>query len=64
LRQGAYLLRVLEKVAPDESQFETMRAQLQQQLMAQRQQEALQNVFAQLYESAEIEDNRHQFFTF
>lgn len=64
LRQGAYLLRVLEKIAPDESQFETMRAQLQQQLMAQRQQEALQNVFAQLYESAEIEDNRHQFFTF
>lgn len=64
LRQGAYLLRVLEKVAPDEEQFETTRGQLQQQLMATRQQEALQNVFAQLYESAEIEDHRHQFFTF
>ncbi|MGY8823255.1 MAG: peptidyl-prolyl cis-trans isomerase [Candidatus Latescibacterota bacterium] len=64
LRQGAYLLRVLEKVAPDEEQFTAGRDQLQQQLVAQRQQEALQNVFAQLYESAEIEDNRHQFFTF
>jgi len=64
LRQGAYLLRLVEKVAPDEEQFEASRDQLQQQLIAQRQQEALQNVFAQLYESAEIEDNRHQFFTF
>ncbi len=64
LRQGAYLLRLIEKVSIDEEQFASESVQLNQQLLAQRQQEALQNWLAQIYDVAEIEDNRHQFFTF
>ncbi len=64
LRQGAYLLRLAEKAPLDEALFAEQSAQFQQQLLAQRQQEALQNWFAQLYETAVIEDNRHLFFTF
>jgi hypothetical protein len=64
LRQGAYLLRLVEKVSIDEEQFATESVQLNQQLLAQRQQEALQNWLAQIYDAAEIEDNRHLFFTF
>ena len=64
LRQGAYLLRLAEKAPLDEALFAEQSAQVQQQLLAQRQQEALQNWFAQIYENAVIEDNRHLFFTF
>ncbi len=64
LRQGAYLVQVVEREALDEALFAEQSAQLQQQLLAQRQQEALQSWFVQLYEAADIEDNRHEFFTF
>jgi hypothetical protein len=48
----------------DEEQFAAQREQVVAQLQAQRGQEAVQNWFAHLYETAEIEDNRHRFFTF
>ena len=64
LRQGAYLIKLVEREAIDEALFAEQSVQLQQQLLAQRQQEALQSWFVQLYEAAVIEDNRHQFFTF
>ena len=63
-QRGAYLLRLLEKTPIDEEQFAEQRGQVVAQLQAQRTQEAVQNWFAHLYETAEIEDNRHRFFTF
>ncbi len=63
-KRGAYLLKLLEKTPVDEEQFAAQREQVVAQLQAQREQEAVQNWFAHLYETAEIEDNRHRFFTF
>ena len=63
-KRGAYLLKLLEKTPVDEEQFAAQREQVIAQLQAQREQEAVQNWFAYLYETAEIEDNRHHFFTF
>ena len=63
-KRGAYLLKLLEKTPVDEEQFAAQREQVVAQLQAQREQEAMQNWFAHLYETAEIEDNRHRFFTF
>ena len=62
--RGAYLLKLLEKTPADEEQFAAQREQVMAQLQAQREQEAVQNWFAHLYDTAEIEDNRHRFFTF
>ncbi|MDE2744159.1 MAG: peptidylprolyl isomerase [Gemmatimonadota bacterium] len=62
--RGAYLLKLLEKTPVDEEQFAAQREQVVAQLQAQREQEAVQNWFAYLYDTAEIEDNRHRFFTF
>lgn len=65
LPRGAYLLRLIEKIPADESRFQAESARLAEQLLRQRQTEALQLWFDQLYESAQIEDNRHLFgFTF
>ena len=63
-KRGAYLLRLLEKTPVAEEQFAAQREQVVAQLQAQHTQEAVQNWFAHLYETAEIEDNRHRFFTF
>ena len=63
-KRGAYLLKLLEKTPVDEEQFAAQREQVVAQLQAQREQEAVQNWFAHLYDTAEIEDNRHRFFTF
>ncbi len=63
-QRGAYLLKLLEKTPVDEEQFAAQREQIVAQLQAQREQEAVQNWLAHLYETAEIEDNRHRFFTF
>ena len=62
--RGAYLLKLLEKTPVDEEQFAAQREQVVAQLQTQREQEAVQNWFMHLYETAEIEDNRHRFFTF
>jgi parvulin-like peptidyl-prolyl isomerase len=64
LRQGAYLLRLVEKVPAAEAEFNQERQQVAQQLLALRQEEALQNWLTQVYETAQIEDYRHRFFTF
>ena len=61
---GAYLIRLLEKKPFDENEFSERKDEYAQQLLAKRQQEVIENWFAQLYDSADIEDNRHQFFTF
>ena len=64
IQEGAYLVKLVEREPVNEALFAEQSAQIQQQLLAQRQQEALQSWFVQLYEAAVIEDNRHQFFTF
>ena len=58
------MLRQLDKTPADEALFAEQRGEIAAQLQAQRQQEAVQNWFAHMYETAEIEDNRHRFFTF
>ena len=64
LRQGAYLIKLVEREAIDEALFAEQSVQLQQQLLAQRQQGRCRVGLFQLYEAAVHEDNRHQFFTF
>mgnify|MGYP003330396808 FL=1 len=63
-QNGAYLIRLLKKTPFDENEFAEQKDEFSQQLLIQRQQEVIENWFAQLYDSAKIEDNRHQFFTF
>ena len=65
LPRGAYLLRLVEKVPADESKFQASASQLAEQLLRQRQNEAVQIWLNRLYANAQIEDNRHHFgFTF
>ena len=64
LPRGAYLIRAVDKVAADEDQFQAEREQLAQQLLIERQNEVLQTWFTQIFQSADIQDNRHRFFTF
>lgn len=61
---GAYLLRVRERVGVDETAFAEARADVEQQVLDARRGEALQVWFAQIYESAEIEDHRHLFYSY
>ncbi|MEE3233601.1 MAG: peptidylprolyl isomerase [Candidatus Latescibacterota bacterium] len=63
-QDGAYLIHSLEKTSFDENEFSEQKDEFAQQLLVERQQEVVENWFAQLYDSAKIEDNRHQFFTF
>ncbi len=63
--RGAYLIRLVEKIPADESRFQATAKQLAEQVLRQRQNEALQIWFDRLYANAQIEDNRHHFgFTF
>ena len=62
--RGAYLIRVVERTSVDEAAFDENREQLAQQLLQQRQNEVLQTWYAQMYETAKIEDHRHFFFAF
>jgi peptidyl-prolyl cis-trans isomerase D len=62
--RGAYLIRVVEKTPVDEAAFDENREELTEKLLGQRQTEALQTWYAQMYATATIEDNRHFFFAF
>ena len=65
LPRGAYLIRLVEKIPADETNFQATSKQLTDQLLRQRQGEALQIWFDRLYANAQIEDNRPRFgFTF
>ena len=65
LPRGAYLLRLAEKIPADETKLQATAKQLADQLLRQRQSEALQIWFDRLYANAQIEDNRHHLgFTF
>lgn len=63
-QRGAYLIHVLAHTSVDEGRFESEREQVAGQLLRQRQEEALQNWFAQLFKEAKIEDYRHHFYSF
>ena len=59
---GAYLLHLSERIAADNSLLEQQRPAIEAQLLETRQREALNSWYAQLYERAEIQDYRHNFF--
>lgn len=63
-RNGAYLLRVIEKTPIEEEAFLDGREALMEELLQERRNEALQVWLSQFYAAAEIEDNRHLFYTF
>ena len=58
---GAYVMRLAEKQEVDESEFLAQRPSVEQELLQQRQAEALQLWLVNMYETAEIVDNRHLF---
>ena len=60
---GAYLLHLKEKTALDEASFDEERAAVEAELLQERRAESLQVWYARIYENAEIEDNRHLFYT-
>ena len=61
--RGSYLLHLIERTPVDEGQFEAEREQLAVSLTQQRRAEAWENYSVRIYESAVIEDNRHQFWS-
>ena len=61
---GAYLLRLTERPSIDESAFAEARVEVEAELLQARRNEALQTWFAQIFESADIEDHRHLFYSF
>jgi len=63
--RGAYLISLVEKISVDEEKFAAEREQAGVELLRRRQEEMVQNWFAHVFQTAEIEDYRHQFgFTF
>ena len=61
---GAYLLRLTERPSIDEAAFAEARVEVEAELLQARRTEALQTWFAQIFESADIEDHRHLFYSF
>ncbi len=61
--RGAYILQVLQKTPIDEKAFATEKEMLSRQLLAQKRQEVIAAWFADLRETAQIVDNRHQFYS-
>jgi len=59
---GAYLLRVTERAPADDTLFDQQRPAIEAQILDVRRREALNAWYAQVYERAEIEDHRHNFF--
>jgi hypothetical protein len=58
---GAYLIRLTDKQSVDESLFLAARTTAEKELLQQRQTEALQLWLVNMYESADIVDDRHRF---
>lgn len=61
---GAYLLKVTERTTIDEAAFAAERGTAEAQLLQARRAEALQTWFAQIFDAADIQDNRHLFYSF
>jgi peptidyl-prolyl cis-trans isomerase D len=61
---GAYLLQLTKRDAIDEEAFAAERATVEQELLQGRRNEALQTWFLQIFESADIQDHRHLFYSF
>ncbi|MBT6146690.1 MAG: hypothetical protein HOH74_14725 [Gemmatimonadetes bacterium] len=59
---GAYVLSLVERTPADETQLVQQQEAIEAQLLDMHRREALQSWYAQLYESAQIEDYRHDFF--
>ncbi|MDA0336198.1 MAG: peptidylprolyl isomerase [bacterium] len=61
---GAYLLQMTQRTPIDEAAFAAERATVEAELLQARRSEALQTWFAQIFESADIQDHRHLFYSF
>jgi parvulin-like peptidyl-prolyl isomerase len=61
---GAYLLRLTQREPIDEAAFAEDRTTVEDQLLQVRRSEGLQIWFAQMFESADIQDHRHLFYSF
>ena len=61
--RGAYILKVLSKTPIDEEKMAEERESLYQQVLSQKRQEVIGAWFSDLRESAEIQDNRHLFYS-
>ncbi|MBT3602610.1 MAG: hypothetical protein HN521_06025, partial [Candidatus Latescibacteria bacterium] len=61
--RGAYILQVLNKTAIDEEKLAEERKTSYQQLVSQKRQEVIGAWFSNLRETAQIEDNRHIFYS-
>ncbi len=62
-QNGAYVLRLLEKVPPDPAAFEEEKQSLANQIVSRKRNDLLAAWFSDLRERAEIEDYRHRFYT-
>ncbi len=60
--RGAYILRVLERQAVDESKFQSEGDALTQKLLGQKRNETFAAWFTDLRERSDITDNRHRFY--
>ena len=63
-KRGAYLLRLVKKTEINEEAFEQERQEIEQQLLQQKQAAAMEMFLSRMYETAQIEDNRHLFYKF
>ena len=61
--RGSYLMQLVEKIPIDEEQFEADRTEAAVGLLRQRQGDAWQAWSTRMYEEANIEDNRHIFYS-
>ncbi len=62
-RNGAYVLKVIERTPVDESDFDLEKASLTSQLLSTKRNDLITAWFSDLREQAEIVDTRHHFYT-
>lgn len=61
-RNGAYVLRVVERMPATEADFDLEKAQLTQQLLGTKRNDLITAWFTDLRDQADIVDNRHRFY--
>ena len=61
-RNGAYVLKVIERIPEDESNFDLEKASLANQLLSSKRNELITAWFSDLRDKAEIVDTRHHFY--
>jgi len=62
-RNGAYVLKVIERMPADETMFDLEKAELTNQLISTKRNDLISAWFTDLREKADIVDSRHHFYT-